>query len=120
MAQNPMQNPYSIGSHKKKKGPDSAPFGLLIGLLFPIIGLFVLYFILPGHSSLKNYFRIFTAFGIPALMGAASKTLSLATIANLAPFYFFLNRKQYLTVRGLLMSMVLILVLIVLYKFVWQ
>ncbi len=120
MEQKPSQNPYSIGA-PKSKGPDSRPVGFLIGILFPLLGLLVLYFILPGpRSSIGQFFSIFTDFGISSSMGAASKTLSLATIANLAPFYFFLNRKKYQSVRGLLMSMVLILVLIVLYKFVWQ
>lgn len=106
--------------HRKKVGPDSAVFGLLIGLLFPVVGLFILYFVWSGDTTLVNYLKMFTAFNSPILMNTASKALSLAMITNLVPFYFFLNRKQYLTVRGILMSMVLIGVMIVLYKFVWQ
>ena len=120
MAQvSPSTNPYQLGSNNRRN-PGSAPIGLLVGLLFPILGLIALYFILPGHSSFGSYFSIFTSFKVPALMTAASKTLSLSVIANLIPFYFFLNRKQYQTVKGLLISMVLFLMLIVLYKFVWQ
>jgi hypothetical protein len=106
--------------HRKKMGPDSAPFGLLVGLLFPIIGLFILYFVWSGDTTLVNYFKMFVTTDSPTLMNTASKALSLAMITNLAPFYFFLNRKQYVTVRGILISMVLIGVMIVLYKFVWQ
>jgi hypothetical protein len=106
--------------YKKKVGPDAAPFGLLIGLVFPLLGLIVLYFVWARDTSFGNYLKMFTAFDSPILMGTASKALSLSMIANLLPFYFFLNRKQYLTVRGILIAMVLIGVMVVLYKFVWQ
>lgn len=121
MSIDPSQNPIiNTRPHKKRLGPDAAPFGLLVGLLFPIAGLLVLYFVWSGDTTLVNYLKMFVAFNSPILMGTASKALSLAMIANLIPFYFFLNRKQYMTVRGILISMVLIGVMIVLYKFVWQ
>ncbi len=106
--------------YKKKVGPDAAAFGLLMGLLFPALGLLVLFFIWARDTSFPDYLKTFTAFNSPILMGTAAKALSLSMIANLIPFYFFLNRKQYLTVRGILISMVLIGVMIILYKFVWQ
>lgn len=106
--------------YKKKIGPDSAIFGLLVGLLFPALGVLVLYFLWSGNASLASYLGMFLQFKSPSLMNTASKVLSLAMIGNLIPFYFFLNRKQYLTVRGILVGMMLIGVLIVLYKFVWQ
>jgi hypothetical protein len=106
--------------HRKKVGPDAAAFGLLVGLLFPIAGIFLLYFVWSGNNSMGNYFRMFVAFDSPSQMNVSSKALSLSMITNLIPFYFFLNRKQYMTVRGILISMVLIGVLIVLYKFAWQ
>lgn len=117
----PSQNPIiNTRQQKKKAGPDAAAFGLIIGLLFPVIGVFLLYFVWAGGVSLPNYFKMFTTFDSPTLMNTSSKALSLAMITNLIPFYFFLNRKQYMAVRGILISMVLIAVLIVLYKFVWQ
>jgi hypothetical protein len=117
----PSPNPYP-GSrpYKKKIGPDAAAFGLLVGLLFPLVGLIVLFFLWSRDTSFSDYIRMFVAFNSPILMSTASKALSLSMIANLVPFYFFLNRKQYLTVRGILISMVLIGLLIILYKFVWQ
>jgi hypothetical protein len=115
------QNPIiKTRPHRKRIGPDAAPFGLLVGLLFPIVGLSILYFVWSGDTTLVNYIKMFAAFDSPVLMSTASKALSLAMITNLIPFYFFLNRKQYMTVRGILISMVLIGVMIVLYKFVWQ
>ncbi|WP_118972337.1 hypothetical protein [Taibaiella koreensis] len=113
-------SPTGSRPYKKKVGPDTAVFGLLIGLLFPALGLILLYFIWSRDISFSKYLQMFTAISSPIMMSTASKALSLSMIANLAPFYFFLNRKQYLTVRGILMSMILIGVLVVLYKFVWQ
>lgn len=121
MSVDPSQNPIiNTRPHRKKFGPDAAAFGLLVGLLFPVVGIFLLYFVWAGSSSLSNYLHMFVAFDSPSQMNVASKALSLSMITNLIPFYFFLNRKQYMTVRGILISMVLIGVLIVLYKFVWQ
>lgn len=117
----PSPNPYP-GSrpYKKKLGPDSAAFGLVVGLIFPALGLILLYFIWSRDLGFGKYLQMFTATNSPILMSTASKALSLSMIGNLIPFYFFLNRKQYLTVRGILISMVLIGLLVVLYKFVWQ
>jgi len=121
MSVDPSQDPViTTRPYKKKKGPDAAAFGLVAGLLFPALGVFLLYFVWAGGMGLGNYFKMFTQFDSPTQMNMASKALSLAMIANLIPFYFFLNRKQYMTVRGILISMVLIGVMIVLYKFVWQ
>lgn len=122
MSAEPSQNSYSNAPrpYKKKAGPDAAAFGLLVGLIFPVLGLLLLFFVWSGNQSFAGYMRIFISFDSPSMMNTASKALSLSMITNLIPFYFFLNRKQYLTVRGILMSMVLIGVMIVLYKFVWQ
>ncbi len=121
MSIDPQQNPYpNPRPYKKKQGPDSAAFGLLVGIIFPILGILVLYFLWADSYSFGSYLRMFTEFNSPALMNNASKVISLSMIANLLPFYYFLNRKQYLTVRGILVSMVLLGVLVVLYKFVWQ
>ena len=121
MSTEPSQNPYTNQRIVKKKfGPDSAVIGLITGLIFPVLGLLVLYFLWSGNSNLASYCAMFTDFKSPIRMESASKAISLSMIANLIPFYFFLNRKQYMTVRGILISMLLIGVLIVLYKFVWQ
>jgi|GEM_PF-389042 len=122
MNNDPLQDPYRPNPrpYRKKAGPDNAAAGFLIGLLFPLLGVLLLYFFWTGQASFASYLKMFVAFDSPVLLSNASKVISLSMIANLLPFYFFLNRKQYLTVRGILMSMVLIGVLIVLYRFVWQ
>lgn len=112
--------PAGSRPYKKKIGPDAAAFGLVVGLLFPALGLIVLYFVWSRDISFGKYLQMFTMLNSPIMMSTASKALSLSMIANLIPFYFFLNRKQYLTVRGILIAMVLIGLMVVLYKFIWQ
>ncbi len=111
---------HPMYSRPQRKKGDTAPKGLLIGILFPLAGILLLYFFWSGQNSFGSYLKMFVQFNYPSLMNTASKVVSLSVITNLIPFYYFLNRKQYQTVRGLLISMVLYLLLIVLYKFVWQ
>lgn len=120
MAINPSQNPYNIKANRKKSGPDNAVLGLLIGLAFPVLGVLVLFFLWSTSNSFVGYIHTFIEIDSPYKMNMASKVLSLAMIANLIPFYFFLNKKAYQTVRGILISMVLFILLIVLYRFVWS
>ncbi len=47
-----------------------------------------------GNYSFANYISMFTGIDTPFLMNNASKAVSLAMLANLIPFYFFLNRKK--------------------------
>ncbi len=118
-----MNVPQYGEGHKRPMYPqkaNNAPLGLLIGILFPLLGVLLLYFFWSGNNSFGSYLKMFIQFNYPSMMNMASKVLSLSMISNLIPFYYFLNRKKYQTVRGLLISMVLYLVLIVLYKFVWQ
>ncbi len=120
MTYTPEQNPYNPVVNKKKKGPDVAVVGFLLGLLFPVLALVLLYFFWFGDYTFANYISMFGGINNSFLMNNASKAISLAMISNLMPLYFFLNRKKYLTVRGILMASVLFCLLIVLYKFVWQ
>jgi hypothetical protein len=114
------QGKYTLQPGKKRKGPGSIPLGILAGFLFPAAGLLILYFAWGNGGSLSNFFSMFINFDSPRQMTTSSKALSLAVITNLLPFYYFLNRKQYNTVRGLLLTMVLFLLMIVMYKYVLQ
>ncbi|MFT4061549.1 MAG: hypothetical protein QM642_04245 [Edaphocola sp.] len=115
-----LNDPATTLPKPKRKKEDNALLGLLVGLLFPLLAVLVLYFVWSGHTSLTDYLGMFASFDSPWKLNEASKILSLATISNLVPFYFFLNRKCYQTTRGILVSMFLLGVLFVLYKFVWQ
>lgn len=110
-------NPYDIYRKKPKKAKnDSAALGFLVGILFPILGLILVYFLMYNSFGFKFYLNIFK--GEPTF-SAASKPISLAMITNLAPFYFFLNRRQYQMTKGIIIATAIYGVLFVLYKFVW-
>lgn len=99
--------------------PNTAIIGLIAGLIFPILGIMVLY-LFWGDGNLPKYASMFTSINYPSAMERSSKVVSLAMIANLIPFYFFLNKKKYLVTRGIIIASILFAVLIFLYKFVWQ
>ncbi|KAA5536977.1 hypothetical protein F0919_04720 [Taibaiella lutea] len=120
MANDPVQIPNYGRPKKGKSGTDVAALGLLIGIAFPILGIVVLYFLWSTSGTFGDYLHSFVSFNNAYEMNKASKVLSLSMIANLVPFYYFLNKKQYLAVRGILISMVLFFLLFVMYRFVWS
>jgi len=121
MSTDPLLTPYGGPKRARNKNKaDNAVLGFLAGIAFPLLGMVILFFLWPNAGSIKTYLQAFVHFSSPYDMNQASKVVSLAMIANLAPFYFFLNRKSYQTVKGILVSMLLFVLMIVLYKFVWS
>lgn len=98
---------------------NNALIGFIAGIIFPLLGLLLLYFFW-GNGNFGGYFQQFTNWESPLSMEQSSKLISLSMIANLIPFYYFLNRRAYLTTRGIIIATMLFAVLIFLYKFVWQ
>lgn len=117
-----LQNiPYNLNSKKKKnRSPDNMFLGLLIGLVFPITGVIILYFLWGNNSGLASYFGMFFDIHNSSKVNAASKVISISMFTNLIPFYYFINRKKYQTARGIILSMFFYAILILLYKFVWS
>jgi len=111
------QQPFNFSG--RKKGPDSALIGLIAGLVFPVLGIMLLFFFW-GDGNFGKYLGMFFDLKNYIKIDRASKVLSLSLIANLIPFYYFLNRKKYQTTKGIILATFLYCVLIVLYKFVWQ
>jgi RsiW-degrading membrane proteinase PrsW (M82 family) len=105
------------GFPKKRKPIDKTIIGLLSGLLFGTIGLLVVYFVIFRHFTFAQYANMF--FKLEPSPAFAAKALSLAMICNLAPFYFFLNKKAYQGTKGVIIATALMGVLFILYKFVW-
>ncbi len=89
-------------------------FGLLLGLIFPLLGVLVVYLI--GRSG--NTFAGFVD-GLINNHKLAGKVLSLSLIAELIPFIYYTNRRLDLTAKGILIATMLYAVLIVLLMFVW-
>jgi len=114
------QIPYNLDKKRKQnRGPDHILAGLIIGLIFPLSGVLLLYFFW-GDGDFKSYFSMFFNTHNYLRVDKASKVLSLSMITNLIPFYYFLNKKKYRTARGVLTAMFIYGIIIVMYKFVWQ
>ena len=104
---------------RKPQKNDVALLGLIVGLAFPALAILLLYFFRSGAAPFSAYMNMFIRFGEPRIMNEVSKLISLSMIANLIPFYYFLNRKAYLSTKGVIIATALLGVLMVLYKFVW-
>lgn len=111
---------YNINKGQRRSKWDVALLGLILGIIFPCIGLLLLYWLQWQDLSFSQYVGKFTNTGSSLGMKAASKLVSLAIIFNLIPFYFFLNKKAMQTVRGVVIASALALLLVVFYLFVWQ
>lgn len=88
--------------------------GLILGIIFPILGLLLLYLI-TFDGSLKEYFQYL----VVNYKRATPGMISLSLMANLIPFIFYTSKRLDLTARGILIATMLYAVLIVLIKFVW-
>jgi hypothetical protein len=90
-------------------------FGLLIGLLLPLLGV-VIFYILVGRDtgSQGNYIT-----GLFYNGRRGSMILSLSCLLNIIPFLYYSNRRLDLTARGLLLATMLYFVLFILLKYVW-
>lgn len=72
--------------------------GLIVGIILPMLGLLILYFFDSSYHSLKNFILM------SYRLGVMSNILSISLLANLAGFYFFLNKEWYYAVRGIILS----------------
>lgn len=89
-------------------------FGFVIGLIFPLLGLLVMYLIKFSGTPFSSFIQILTQD-----YKLASSVLSLSLMAEAIPFIYYTNKRLDLTARGILIATVLYAVLIVLLRFVW-
>jgi amino acid permease len=89
--------------------------GLIIGLLFPVLGMVVMYFIWFHGSPVNEVVR-----DLLSNHDLASKVLSLSLLINILPFSYYTSKRLDHTARGILIATVLYFVFIVLLKFVWS
>ena len=89
-------------------------FGLILGIIFPILGMVVVFLLLGSGNTFGGFVE-----GMIANHKTAGKVLSLSIIANIIPFIFFTSRRLDYTARGILIATMLYAVLIVLLRFVW-
>ncbi|MBW7913478.1 MAG: hypothetical protein H3C54_07225 [Taibaiella sp.] len=88
--------------------------GLIIGLLLPVVGIFIVYLVMSRGSSFDSFFNT-----LKHNFDTAALVLSLSILINIIPFIYYTNRRLDLTARGILIATMLYAVFIVLLKFVW-
>ncbi len=88
--------------------------GFILGVIMPIIGVFLVYLVKFSEYNLSYYFDI-----LYGNSKVASMVLTLSIILNLIPFLYYTNKRLDYTARGVLVATILYAVLIVLIKFVW-
>jgi hypothetical protein len=88
--------------------------GFIIGLLLPLLGMFVMYLIWDGHSGVAQFVHTLTS-----QKNMAGKVVLLGVLANLIPFvYFNLKRLDY-ALRGVFIATMLWAMFDVLVRYVW-
>ena len=96
----------------KKSKFNKAWFGLLIGMVLPLIVVLIFYLMRarPG-VGLYAYLDYLVS------MGTFLPIFSLATLVNLLPFYLFKNLGFWYANRGIVFSIFLYVILVVVLKF---
>jgi amino acid permease len=89
-------------------------FGLIIGLLLPLLGFYIVYLLLFEGTTLSGFFS-----SMVSNPKVASKVLSLGILINLIPFVYYTNKRLDLTARGLFVATMLYVVFILLIRFAW-
>ena len=89
-----------------KKSLDSLVLGITIGFVLPTIIFLVVYYT-KYHTGAYAYLGLKNTIG-----PIVPKTMSLCALANLIPFYVFLQTNRMLTVKGVLIGTVIIAVLV--------
>jgi hypothetical protein len=92
---------------------DSILLGIPVGLIGPVIGVLVFYFVNFSTSNISNFFRM------AAAQNLLSPLLSLCAVINLGVFFLFIKINYLQTARGIILSTFLYGLLIVGLKFVF-
>ena len=88
--------------------------GFVIGLLFPFIGLFIMYLLWGHHEGIADFLS-----SVMRSHDLAGKVFSLSLLANLAPFLYFTTKRLDYSARGVFIATMIYVLVIVLIKFVW-
>ena len=88
--------------------------GFILGLLLPLVGYVVVYFVLGKGMSFGNYSQ-----SLQHNHKTLSLVLSLSILANLVPFIWYNSKRMDYGARGVFVATMLYAVVIILLKFVW-
>lgn len=87
--------------------------GLVIGLIMPMFGLIVVYFMQSSGLSFEDFIS-----RTASSNDLAGKVITLSVLANLIPFLYFNRRRLDYTVKGIVIATILYMVLFIYVKFV--
>ena len=94
---------------------DVAFLGFIIGLLAPLLGLFIVCYIWAKESDFGKFInRILHDHDLEF------KVVSLSLIINLVPFLLFSNKRRDQSAKGVLIATMLYFVYLILIKYVWN
>ncbi len=88
--------------------------GFVLGLLGPILGLFIMKFIWFRHDTVADYIGM-----LIHTKDTMFKVTSLSMLVNLAPFIFFNTKRYDHAARGVFIATMLYVVFIVIVRYVW-
>ena len=88
--------------------------GFILGLLLPLIGIFLVYLWKGDHQG----FFLFVS-SLTRLKGMASKVFTLSILINLVPFVYCINKRLDYALRGIFIATMLYAVMSVWIMFVW-
>jgi hypothetical protein len=91
---------------------NNAILGLVLGIIFPFLGVLVIYVVKFNNDSLGNFLHI-----LFQQSKVGSVIFSLALLSNLVPFFYFTNRRLDNTSKGVLIATMLYAVLIIIMRF---
>jgi len=89
-------------------------FGFLIGVVAPILGLYIMYMLWGSHEGIELFVR-----HVIKSPSTASKVFTLSLLANLVPFVWFTSKRLDFWARGVFIATMIYVLFIVLIKFVW-
>ena len=89
--------------------------GFIIGLILPMLGLVLVYFLKFKGVGFEAFFKGFFADG-----KVAAKILTLSILINLAPFIYYTNKRLDHTARGVFVVTMIYVAFILLLKYVWN
>lgn len=90
---------------------DSVLVGMICGIIGPVIGFFLYYYIFRHEPTLEGFWNIaIQRSNIP-------KVMSLSVIANLLIFFLFVRSNRLLASRGVLLGTFLWIIPIIYYRF---
>ena len=90
---------------------DNPALGLVLGILFPIIAMYIFFqFNFKTLSFIEFFDRLSTTH-------KTAQMLSLSVFANLLVFFFFIYKKFYFSARGVLIATFIYAAIVVVQKF---